>query len=281
MDKKYLSPFDIHFLELLPELSAEAISKRRQEAQRTKREKALRRRKEGKAGGQQGKGGTGARAKAPKGKRCATGAANCGGGTVGAGLVPHHGETDGVSLCIQYRREQARGLAGGGGTGSASGSVEGEGQSMVEEFKERVCSGAFDEGEWLEQRAGGEGTSAMMGKRPAQSVGGGAAKRLKKGAPTSKGESGEGGHKDKWGAWQCVTGHVERNEKGWVRVRWRGEPAEQPVVSALDPGRANLFFGAVREAEAADLVDQTVPHWMRTQAQQGMCGTISFQPEQQ
>jgi hypothetical protein len=137
VDKKYLSPFDIHFLELLPELSAEATSKRRQEAQRTKREKALRRKKEGKAGAQQGNGGKQEKwnkAKAPKGKRCATGAANCGGGTVGAGLVPHHGETDGVSLCIQYRREQARGQAGGGDTGSASVSVEGEGHAMVVEL---------------------------------------------------------------------------------------------------------------------------------------------------
>lgn len=139
-----------------------------------------------------------------------------------------------------------------------------------------MCSPTFDEGEWLEQRAAGEGTSAMMDKRLAQSVEGGAAKRQKMGTPTSKEESREGSLKDKWGTWQPVTGKVERNEKGWVRVRWKGELAELPAVGALDPGRANLFFGAVREAETADLADQVNPHWMRS-TKQGMFGVRMVQ----
>ena len=251
--------FGIHFLELLPELSADAVSKRRQQAQQTKREKARQKGKDGK-----GEKGKSQKQKAPKGRRCSSRAANCGGGSLAKGLVPHHAETDGVSLCINYRREQA----GGDGTGSVS---DRDMLALVQDFKAKALGPTFSRAAWVQEQHAGEGTSAQLEKRPASPVAGGQSKRLKKGAPTAKAEVGQGALVDKWGDWAHVNRLVERNDKGWVRVRWQGEPATLPTVGALDPGRANLFFGAVRTAEAVDLAEQKLPHWSRNHPQGMLC----------
>jgi len=155
LGKQQINAFEVHLEELLPQLSARAVTARRHEAQKKKRGTQLSRQNQKK---QHGKVSSG-RKKKPGSRKNRTAAHGCGGGSVAKGMVAHSIATDGVALSIYYRHEKD--VAG----------AEKTPQQLVAEWKDGVGD-SFEEEKWVSQESGGGEASTSTAGRKRRHAGG-------------------------------------------------------------------------------------------------------------